>query len=46
MTNLGRMYENGRGGLSKDDVQAVKWYRKATDLDSAYAKDELKRLGR
>jgi hypothetical protein len=31
MANLGVMYENGRGGLPKDDAKAVSWYRKAVD---------------
>jgi membrane associated rhomboid family serine protease len=32
---LGAMYENGRGGLTKDAKQAVYWYRKAADQGSA-----------
>ncbi len=27
--NLGVMYANGRGGLAKDEAEAVRWYRKA-----------------
>jgi len=30
MTNLGWLYENGRG-VSQDDAQAVDWYRKAAE---------------
>ena len=28
---LGWMYENGKGGLAKDDATAVSWYRKAAE---------------
>jgi TPR repeat protein len=31
MTNLGVMYQNGQGGLAKDETQAVIWYRKAAE---------------
>ena len=31
MVELARMYEEGHGGLPKDDVQAVTWYRKAAE---------------
>jgi TPR repeat protein len=31
------MYENGRGGLAQDDVQAVYWFRKAADQGNAVA---------
>jgi len=29
MSYMGMMYENGRGGVPKDDAQALDWYRKA-----------------
>ena len=29
------MYANGRGGLPKDDAQAVRWFRKAADAGHA-----------
>ncbi|MCX6924472.1 MAG: hypothetical protein NT154_14840 [Verrucomicrobia bacterium] len=32
--NLGRMYANGRGG-AKDAAEALKWYRKAAEQNSA-----------
>src|ERR1039457_2893112 len=35
MSNLGFMYEYGRGGLPQDDAQAVNWYRKASAAGSA-----------
>jgi TPR repeat protein/Zn-dependent protease with chaperone function len=44
MSGLGFMYENGRGGLSRDDVQAVSWYRKATDAGNARAMANLGRM--
>ena len=34
--NLGVMYENGRG-VEKDEAEAVKWYRKAAEQESAVA---------
>ncbi len=39
--NLGRMYENGRGGLAKDDTQAVFWYKKAAEQDCSAAQSNL-----
>ena len=39
--NLGVMYEDGRGGLPKDDAKAVKWYRKAADQGHAAAHYKL-----
>ena len=39
------MYANGRGGLPKDDAQAVSWYRKAAQMGYSYAQEALKRLG-
>ena len=35
MYKLGRMYELGRGGLLKDDAEAVSWYQKAAEAGSA-----------
>jgi len=37
MNNLGWMYENGRGGVPKDDAQAVSWYRKSADAGNTRA---------
>lgn len=34
--DLGTMYEHG-SGVSKDDVEAVEWYRKAKELGDADA---------
>ena len=31
MAYLGRMYEDGRGGLAKDDAEAVLWYRRGAE---------------
>jgi hypothetical protein len=41
MNWLGVMYENGRGGLPKDDAQAVGWYRKAADAREAWGMNNL-----
>ena len=38
--NLGMMYGNGRG-VAKDEVEAVKWYRKAADQGHADAQNNL-----
>ena len=35
------MYEDGRGGLPKDEAQAVNWYRKAADNGNATAMNNL-----
>jgi TPR repeat protein len=35
MVGLGVMYEEGQGGLSKDETEAVRWFRKAADLGDA-----------
>jgi hypothetical protein len=35
------MYETGRGGLPKDDAQAVNWYRKAADAGHAHGMTKL-----
>ena len=37
MTNVGYYYEIGAGGLEKDEVEALKWYRKAADAGNATA---------
>ena len=31
MNNLGTCYADGKGGLEKDEYEAVKWYRKAAE---------------
>jgi uncharacterized protein len=38
--NLGRMYYNGEG-VSQDDAEAVKWYRKAADQGHTEAQFNL-----
>jgi len=38
---LGWLYYNGRGGVSKDFVQAVYWYRKAAEQGHANAQNNL-----
>jgi TPR repeat protein len=35
------MYENGLGGLTKDDTQAVSWFRKAAEQGDARAQTNL-----
>ena len=45
MSNLGRMYQNGKGGLPKDIRQAIAWYRKDADAGDETAKTELKHFG-
>lgn len=35
MSELGYMYETGRGGLARDDAEAVKWYRKGAEARDA-----------
>lgn len=42
MADLGWRYESGAGGLPKDDVQAVAWYRKAADAGDG---EGMNRLG-
>ena len=42
--NLGFVYANGRG-VAKDDVEAMKWYRKAAEQGNENAKSALRRLG-
>ena len=41
--NLGWRYENGRG-ITKNDEEAVKWYRKAAEQGNENAKNALKKL--
>jgi TPR repeat protein len=38
--NLGWMYKNGRG-VVQDDVEAVKWFRKAAEQGYPAAQDNL-----
>ena len=38
---MGFMYENGRGGLAKNDAQAVEWFRKAAAQGHAEAQFSL-----
>ena len=42
--NLGLMYFNG-DGVTKDDVKAVKWFRKAANQGDEDAKEFLRELG-
>ena len=35
MNNVGYAWENGQGGLPKDDAGAVNWYREAAKAGSA-----------
>ena len=37
---LGNMYRTGQG-VAKDEVEAVKWYRKAADQGNAFAQNNL-----
>lgn len=37
MHNIGQMYENGLGGLSRNAKTAVDWYLKAANLGDAYS---------
>ena len=41
---LGLLYEQGRGGLPKDDREAARLYKLAADQGNAYAQAGLKRL--
>ena len=38
--SLGEMYRDGQG-VTQDDVEAVKWYRKAAEQGDAYAQHNL-----
>jgi TPR repeat protein len=40
------MYEKGRGGLTKDDVQAVNWYRKGAAGGNSAAMYNLAKMYR
>ena len=39
--NLGWMYENGKGGVTKDEAEAVEWYRLAAEQGHAQAQLNL-----
>jgi TPR repeat protein len=41
MANLGRMYEEGRGGLPKSDKDAVLWYRRGAQAGNGQAMASL-----
>ncbi len=41
MAQLGRMYEDGLGGLAKDDLQAVQWYRRGAEAGNGQAMASL-----
>jgi TPR repeat protein len=41
MAHLGRMYEEGRGGLAKDDAQAVQLYRRGAEAGNGQAMASL-----
>ena len=43
MYNLGVCYYNGTG-VTKDEAEAVKWWRKAADLGNAEAKEILAKI--
>jgi TPR repeat protein len=43
MTNLGFMYEKGRG-LARNVAEAVSWYRKVAALNDEFAKTAVQRL--
>jgi TPR repeat protein len=45
MAYLGRTYEQGRGGLVKDETEAVQWYRKGAGTGDRFAMERLKTLG-
>ena len=38
--NLGVMYDNGEG-VTQDDAEAVKWYRRAAEQGNAFAQHNL-----
>lgn len=46
MANLGRMYEEGRGGLTKDDAEAAQWYRRGAEAGNGQAMASLGHMGR
>ena len=41
MRSLGFYYEYGKGGLTKDEVEAVEWYRKAAEKGNTTAMNNL-----
>ena len=41
MALLGRMYEDGRGGLTQDDMEAVQWYRRGAQAGNGAAMASL-----
>ena len=41
MANLGRMYEEGRGGLTKDEAEAAQWYRRGAEAGNGQAMASL-----
>jgi len=41
MANLGSLYEDGRGGLTKSDAEAVQWYRRGAEAGSGQAMASL-----
>ena len=43
-TTLGTMYEHGRGGLAKDEREAVRLYKLAADQGNDEAKSSVERL--
>jgi len=45
MSYLAFMYATGRGGLARDDAQALTWYRRAAALGDEQAIQELARRG-
>jgi uncharacterized protein len=40
MAHLGRMYEDGRGGLTRDDAEAIQWYRRGAEAGNGHAMAE------
>ncbi|MGE0828741.1 MAG: hypothetical protein AB7O04_05235, partial [Hyphomonadaceae bacterium] len=43
--NLGYMYAHGRGGLPKDEAEAVRLYKMAAQAGEAWSQKELTRRG-
>ena len=41
MAHLGRMYEDGRGGLTRDDAEAIQWYRRGAEAGNGQAMASL-----
>src|SRR5262249_53733611 len=44
MANLGFWYEEGRGGLTKSDVDALQWYRRGAEAGNGQAMASLGRM--